>query len=390
MPVFIDLPATTITTAQVQVAGWAAAAWPGAAVGLLINGQSIPFIRHHRPDVTAAFPGLAFSTGIDAAFSLFALPVATSLEVTLSLGAERVQKTIPVAPAMLVLWHEQANLRHTHHQFCLAHLRCPVCGMAGCGLQRQREQLHCTACGETFTQSHSALNLISERLAVNSNIAPTNLVSANPYTPAALALIARITSAGGMVLDCGAGARPARLPNVINAEIVDYPATDILAVGESLPFADATFDAVLSLAVLEHVRDPFKCAAEILRVLKPGGEVIADVPLLQPVHGYPHHYYNMTMQGLRNLFAGGTSEISYAVPPHGHPIFGVQWILRDYLAGLDPELQPQFAALTVADLIALNPAEFLGQPLAALTPQALETIACLNTLHVKKDAASLS
>jgi hypothetical protein len=46
--------------------------------------------------------------------------------------------------------------------------------------------------------------------------------------------------------------------------------------------------------------------------------------------------------------------------------------------------------MKVADLIALDPAAFLGQPLAALTPQALATIACLNTLHVKKNAASLS
>jgi hypothetical protein len=26
------------------------------------------------------------------------------------------------------------------------------------------------------------------------------------------------------------------------------------------------------------------------------------VPFLQPLHGYPHHYYNMTGEGLRNLF----------------------------------------------------------------------------------------
>lgn len=38
-----------------------------------------------------------------------------------------------------------------------------------------------------------------------------------------------------------------------------------------LPFAENTFDAVFSHALLEHLREPAKAAAEFLRVLKPGG-----------------------------------------------------------------------------------------------------------------------
>jgi hypothetical protein len=26
------------------------------------------------------------------------------------------------------------------------------------------------------------------------------------------------------------------------------------------------------------------------------------VPFLQPLHGYPHHYFNMTHMGVRSLF----------------------------------------------------------------------------------------
>ena len=37
--------------------------------------------------------------------------------------------------------------------------------------------------------------------------------------------------------------------------------------------------------------------------MKPGGRIFAAVPFLQPYHGYPDHYYNMTAAGLRNLFA---------------------------------------------------------------------------------------
>ncbi|MGA8602935.1 MAG: class I SAM-dependent methyltransferase, partial [Beijerinckiaceae bacterium] len=56
---------------------------------------------------------------------------------------------------------------------------------------------------------------------------------------------------------------------------------DIVGVGEHLPFESNTFDAVFSIAVLEHVRDPFRCAAEIARVLKRGGRFYCCIPFLQ-------------------------------------------------------------------------------------------------------------
>lgn len=55
-------------------------------------------------------------------------------------------------------------------------------------------------------------------------------------------------------MDCGAGCRSDYYENVINYEIVSYDSTDVVGVGESLPFEDETFDAVLSCAVLEHVK----------------------------------------------------------------------------------------------------------------------------------------
>jgi hypothetical protein len=44
--------------------------------------------------------------------------------------------------------------------------------------------------------------------------------------------------------------------NVVNFEIAAYGSSDVLGVGERLPFADNTFDCVFSFAVLEHVKDP--------------------------------------------------------------------------------------------------------------------------------------
>jgi SAM-dependent methyltransferase len=45
--------------------------------------------------------------------------------------------------------------------------------------------------------------------------------------------------------------------------------------GETLPFADATFDVVLCRQVLHHARDLKQLCAEIGRVLKPGGVMLA-------------------------------------------------------------------------------------------------------------------
>ena len=50
-----------------------------------------------------------------------------------------------------------------------------------------------------------------------------------------------------------------------------------LAVAESLPFADGTFDAVFSNAVLHWVRGQDEMMAEVHRVLRPGGRFVAEL-----------------------------------------------------------------------------------------------------------------
>lgn len=52
----------------------------------------------------------------------------------------------------------------------------------------------------------------------------------------------------------------------------------VCGAGEHLPFPPGSFDAVLSHEVLEHVQDDRLAAAEIVRVLRPGGRAVIFVP----------------------------------------------------------------------------------------------------------------
>jgi SAM-dependent methyltransferase len=56
------------------------------------------------------------------------------------------------------------------------------------------------------------------------------------------------------------------------------PSRVIDAVGERIPFPDASFDIVYSNNVLEHTQKPALVLSEALRVLKPGGRLFIEVP----------------------------------------------------------------------------------------------------------------
>ena len=192
---------------------------------------------------------------------------------------------------------------------------------------------------------------LTDALRAETRIIDTTNVSALGYDADMQAVIDKHKD--GLVLDCGAGSKSDYLEHVYNLEIVAYPSTDILAVGEYLPFHDDTFDAILSVAVLEHVRDPFRCAEELIRVLKPGGDLLCAIPFLQPLHGYPHHYFNATPQGHLRLFDGKLTDPTLSLPTACHPVFALQWILNSWSDGLKhhPEAQAAFLDLKIADLL---------------------------------------
>jgi SAM-dependent methyltransferase len=61
------------------------------------------------------------------------------------------------------------------------------------------------------------------------------------------------------------------------------------------------FDWVVCTEVLEHTLDPFAAAAEIYRVLKPGGRVFITTPFNFRIHGPLPDCWRFTEHGLRAL-----------------------------------------------------------------------------------------
>jgi SAM-dependent methyltransferase len=213
---------------------------------------------------------------------------------------------------------------------------------------------------------HKKYDFLTAELRAESEIADTENVGSNHYDGNVLSLINKYKD--GVLLDCGAGKRQVYYSNVVNYDIVDYDTTDVIGIGEVLPFKDGAFDGIISVAVLEHVRDPFRCAAEIVRVLKPGGRLICAAPFLVPLHGYPHHYYNMTHQGLRSLFSRSLVIDDHRVIDSVLPIWSLTWIVQSWANGLPGDVRERFLDMPLSAL--LQPAtELLGEDWVRQLPE---------------------
>jgi len=232
----------------------------------------------------------------------------------------------------------------------------------------------------SMVDSISGLTLcfLNDDLKVRYGVEDTDSVSGHGYDPNIQAIIEEYKD--GLVLDCGAGRKPVYYENVVNYEIVNYDSTDVIGVAEELPFIDNAFDAVLSVAVLEHLRDPFGAAKEMTRVLKPGGKLFCAVPFLQPFHGYPSHYYNMTHVGLANLFRE-LKVVQQAVYPATGPIFSLTWYLIAWLSGLQGETKEDFLNMRVRDLID-DPYSYLNKKFVTELPEAINFILASATVLI--------
>ena len=131
---------------------------------------------------------------------------------------------------------------------------------------------------------------------------------------------------GGVLIDLGCGVMPyrtwlnERCDNYIG---IDWSSTlhelkaDIVAdLNQALPVEKCVADTVLSMDVMEHLREPSQFLREANRILRSGGTLILRVPWQWWVHEVPFDYFRYTPYGLRYLLeTAGFDNIS--VQPQG-------------------------------------------------------------------------
>jgi SAM-dependent methyltransferase len=88
----------------------------------------------------------------------------------------------------------------------------------------------------------------------------------------------------------------------VESDVAFGPRTNVICDAHDMPFEDGSLDAVIAQGVLEHVVDPYRCVAEIHRVLRPGGFVYAESPFMQQVHAGAYDFTRFTPLGHRRLF----------------------------------------------------------------------------------------
>lgn len=189
-------------------------------------------------------------------------------------------------------------------------------------------------------------------------------------------------------LDIGCGFRTRIYENCLYLDVYPSQTADIIMEPAcAYPIETGSLDGISCLAVLEHVEKPWQVVDEMRRMLKPGGKVFIDWPFLQPVHGFPSHFYNATRSGLGQMFERGFDIITLDTFPNQTPDHTVNWIVGQWAASLTSDAaREELLAMTIGDLLKQTPGDaFWTRILAATTDKAKMTYACGNTLIARRN-----
>jgi glycosyltransferase involved in cell wall biosynthesis/SAM-dependent methyltransferase len=108
-------------------------------------------------------------------------------------------------------------------------------------------------------------------------------------------------------------ARRNLLLNGVTARFIQYDT-------ESLPFADDVFDLVYAHDVIHWMPDTARAVAEILRVLKPGGRIIASVYAENSLQYWRNYVWRRGLKGGELASRSVLDIIAHSVEPTGHDV----------------------------------------------------------------------
>jgi SAM-dependent methyltransferase len=296
-----------------------------------------------RLDVRKAFPEMRNSLRSGFAAEVFADDLLNQ-RVTISLTACYGEEEEEFLAFEVYIARKERVTRHRTKAWSLeAILACPNCLGE---LNDRGDFFSCEACGRRFNKRRGTPLFVPD-----GKVAQSKLLETNPTHPnhEEHNRIIR-NAANGIVLDFGAGnpAEPDHNPNVVFHEFVQYAQTDVVSLYDTLPYRENTFDAIISKAVFEHIPRPWDTALELYRILKPGGIIQVDTAFMQPFHGDPHHYFNMTLKGVREIFKP-FKHLRSGIKPYQMPSFGFKMQIETLLEHLESEeWRRRFADLQAA------------------------------------------
>jgi len=113
----------------------------------------------------------------------------------------------------------------------------------------------------------------------------------------------------------------------------DYSQLDIKSEIYSIPVADNSFDHILCIEVLEHLKYPHKAFMEFSRILKPGGTLYVVCPLTWEEHQKPYDYFRYTQFGLQALGNDVGFKIT-TIRKHGGKYILLSNLINGFIPGL--------------------------------------------------------
>jgi SAM-dependent methyltransferase len=126
---------------------------------------------------------------------------------------------------------------------------------------------------------------------------------------------------GSPVLEIGSGAGflKEHLPSLIASDVLHIPAIDVVLNGSQLPFAPASYKAILLINVLHHIPDPKGFLDEASRCVQTGGVLALIEPWVTPwsklIYKYLHHEpFDTDVKAWELPLGGPLSNANSALP----------------------------------------------------------------------------